>query len=73
MTWLDKIRSARKSLADTFRKAEQDEKYPLNEEEAEIGRGLILLTEAIEEIGRHAKTPLIDRDAEHERRKLDEM
>jgi hypothetical protein len=72
MTWLDKIRLARKTLTDAVREAEQDE-TPYGEEEAAIGRSFILMAEVIEEIGRQAKTPLIDRDAEHERRKLDEM
>jgi hypothetical protein len=62
MTWLDKLKLVRRILLSEARGNENNPE-PSDHDQALIG-SLIGLTQAIEEIGRHTKTPLIDEESQ---------
>jgi hypothetical protein len=64
MTWLDKVKRSRKSLTG-FLKREEDDPTSHEEDRAFL-RAMIDLTEAIEEVGRHARVPLTEWNADPE-------
>jgi hypothetical protein len=62
MTWLDKLKFVRRIL---LAEAGGNEYYPEpSPHDQVLIASLIGLTQAIEEIGRHTKTPLIDEDSQ---------
>ena len=60
MTWVEKLKFARKRFIEA--RDLPDGKELTDEEGIDLFDALILLTEAIEEVGRANKTPLIDWD-----------
>jgi hypothetical protein len=62
MTWLDKLKLVRRILLSEAGGNEHNPE-PSDHDKALIG-SLIGLTQAIEEIGRHTKTPLIDEESQ---------
>jgi hypothetical protein len=60
MTWLDKLKLARKRF--TAMKNWTEDHECTEEEHVELAEAIILMTEAMEEIGRASKVPLIDWD-----------
>jgi hypothetical protein len=58
MTWLDKLKLARKRFTDLKNSPPGYE--PTDEEHEDLAEAIVLMTEAMEEIGRAAKVPLTD-------------